>query len=204
MWALASVVQWHGTALLTVAVHADTGLSAPAVICQTERMQGSEFLELIEWQKRWRKWGREGWHEKKPEHAKTGSRTNARIYTWHTRRHTHGAVDAPLSVWHWCCQTNQGTLSLRLACSLVLEKKPDSCDVVTTLCLSVAGLRGLRVTFFLGFKCCFQWFHIWHEGVCVVASSLTWSEGCSKWRGHLLQIRRYSQSDCGKCLQNPG
>ena len=152
MWALASVVRWHGTALLTVAAHADSGLSAPAVICQTERMQGSEFLELRE--KRWRKWEREGTARR----GKKGERKDWQpykclsIHITHTHRYTHWAVDAPLSVWHWCCQTNQGTLSL--TCSLVLENKPDSCDVVVvTPCRAVVPVFGVRGSDFVLLWC---------------------------------------------------
>lgn len=36
------------------------------------------------------------------------------------------------------------SLSLSLTCSLVLEKKVDSCDVVMTLCLAVVPVFGVR------------------------------------------------------------
>lgn len=135
MWALASVVRWHGTVLLTVAAHADSGLSAPAVICQTEWMQGSEFLELREQERKGmrRARQREMAKKKRGENWQPYKRLNIHI----THTHTHRAVDAPLSVWHWCCQTNQDTFSLALTCSLVLERKPDTCDVAVTSSLDV-------------------------------------------------------------------
>ncbi len=78
-------------------------------------------------------------------------------YTHNTHTDTHWAVDAPLSVWHWCCQTNQGTISLALTCSLVLEKKPDSCDVVMTssCCCTVFGVSGSSLE--LSVKSLFLW-----------------------------------------------
>lgn len=47
-------------------------------------------------------------------------------------------------------------LSLSLTCSLVLENKPDSCDVVMTLCLTavvpVFGARGLSFLVFMALE----------------------------------------------------
>jgi len=65
--------------LLTVAAHADSGLSAPAVICQTERMQGSEFLELRERERidEESEKERNGKRGKKKARANTGRHTNA-------------------------------------------------------------------------------------------------------------------------------
>lgn len=153
MWALASVVRWHGTVLLTVAAHTDSGLSAPAVICQTEWMQGSEFLELREQERKDEESETEGNSEKKKrkkERRKNWQPYKMLEYTHNTQTHTdtHWAVDAPLSVWHWCCQTNQGTFSLSLTCSLVLEKKPDTCDVAMTSSLAVV-LRHERLEFWV-------------------------------------------------------
>jgi len=148
MWALVSVVRWHGTALLTVAAHADSGLSAPAVICQTERMQGSEFLELGERGKRWRKWERKGCMKK--DRVKTGSHTNARIYHIHTQTHTHTEPGTP----RWVSDTDAARL-IRVhtpshTCSLALDEKPDSCDAAVTFYLAVVPVfveEGLSWTF---------------------------------------------------------
>lgn len=89
-----------------------------AVICQIEWMHVSDFFFLRVWRrqaKRWGKWdGRKGKGEKlrkKIRGKELAANTNAWIYSWRTHAHTHWAVDAPLSVWHWCCQTNQGTFS---------------------------------------------------------------------------------------------
>lgn len=60
-----------------MAAHADSGLSAPAVICQTERMQGSEFLELRERERKDEESEKERAGREKKEGAKTGSHTNA-------------------------------------------------------------------------------------------------------------------------------
>lgn len=67
-----------------MAAHADSGLSAPAVICQTERMQGSEFLELgeREREKKTKKVKKGEWQRGKKKggggrERKTGSHTNA-------------------------------------------------------------------------------------------------------------------------------
>lgn len=116
MWALASVVRWHGTALLTVAAHADSGLSAPAVICQTERMQGSEFLELREREKRWRKWEREEWHEKKKKTEREQGLAAVQMleYTHYTHTEKHTELWTPC----WVSDTDAARLISVLSLSL--------------------------------------------------------------------------------------
>lgn len=104
--------------------------------------QSSWSLENGRKKKKWSKWKRGGLHThthtQRRDSVKTGSHMNAWIQHTHTQKHTHWALDAPLSVWHWCCQANQGTHSLS---HLLISVKPDSCDVAAFSVLSPDFLK---------------------------------------------------------------
>ena len=89
------------------------------------RDQSFWSLENERERKRRRKWKRGNGKEEKKKGGGEESEKLAAIqmleYTHNTHTDTHWAVDAPLSVWHWCCQTNQGTLSLFLSLPLSLS-----------------------------------------------------------------------------------